>query len=87
MVSIVQLKAALMIVKPETLIGWHARVQAVWRWKSRLGRPRIPEVLLQLIVRMVRENPTWGQERIAAEHQVKLGCGFATRGAGVLAAR
>ncbi len=44
-----------------------------WRWKSRLGRPRIPENIRQLIVRMVQENPTWGEERIAAEMSVKLG--------------
>jgi putative transposase len=67
-------KAALMIVKPETLIGWHRKgFKLFWRRKSRLGRPRIPEVLRQLIVRMVRENPTWGEERIAAELSVKLG--------------
>jgi putative transposase len=67
-------RAALMIVKPETLIGWHRKgFKLFWRWKSRLGRPRIPENLRQLIVRMVRENPTWGEERIAAELSVKLG--------------
>ena len=49
------------------------RFKLFWRRKSRLGRPRIPEVLRQLIVRMVRENPTWGEERIAAELSVKLG--------------
>jgi len=27
-----------------------------WRWKSRLGRLRIPENLRQLIMRMVQEN-------------------------------
>jgi hypothetical protein len=63
-----------MIVKPETLIGWHRKgFKLFWRWKSRLGRPRIPENLRQLMVRMVRENPTWGEERIAAELSVKLG--------------
>lgn len=67
-------RAALMIVKPETLIGWHRKgFKLFWRWKSRLGRPRIPESLRQLIVRMVQENPTWGEERIAAELSVKLG--------------
>src|ERR1700739_94472 len=67
-------RAALMIVKPETLIGWHRKgFKLFWRWKSRLGRPRIPENLRQLIVRMVQENPTWGEERIAAELAVKLG--------------
>ena len=67
-------RGALMIVKPETLIGWHRQgFRLWWRWKSRLGRPRIPEDLRQLIVRMVRENPTWGEERVAAELSVKLG--------------
>jgi putative transposase len=65
---------ALMIVKPETLIGWHRKgFKLWWRWKSRLGRPRIPDDLRRLIVRMVRENPTWGEERAAAELSVKPG--------------
>jgi hypothetical protein len=67
-------RAALMIVKPETLISWHRQgFKLFWRRKSRLGRPRIPETLRRLMVRMVRENPTWGEERIAAELSVKLG--------------
>jgi putative transposase len=67
-------RAALMIVKPETLIGWHGKgFKLFWRRKSRLGRPRIPEELCRLIVRMVQEHPTWGEERIAAELSVKLG--------------
>jgi putative transposase len=67
-------REALMTVKPETLIGWHRKgFKLWWRWKSRLGRPRIPENLRQLIVRLVQENPTWGEERIAAELAVKLG--------------
>jgi transposase InsO family protein len=67
-------REALIIVKPETLIGWHRRgFKLFWRWKSRLGRPRIPENIRQLIVRMVEENPTWGEERIADELSLKLG--------------
>jgi hypothetical protein len=63
-----------MIVKPETLIGWHRKgFKLFWRWKSRLGRPRIPENIRELIVRMVQENPTWGEERVARELSVKLG--------------
>ena len=38
-----------------------------------MGRPRLPEKVRQLIVRMVKENPTWGQERVAAELSLKLG--------------
>lgn len=67
-------REALMIVKPETLIGWHRRgFKLFWRWKSRLGRPRIPENIRELTVRMVQENPTWGEERVAGELSVKLG--------------
>src|SRR5215831_6871696 len=67
-------REALMIVKPETLMGWHRQgFKLWWRWKSRLGRPRIPHDLRRLIVRMVRENPTWGEERVATELSVKLG--------------
>src|SRR5580704_9681958 len=58
-------KEALVIVRPETLIGWHRKgFQLLWRWKSRpRGRPRVPRNLRELILRMARENPTWGEER------------------------
>jgi len=67
-------REALVIVKPETLIGWHRKgFKLFWRWKSRLGRPQIPNSLRQLIARMVEENPTWGEERIADGLSLKLG--------------
>ena len=67
-------RSALMIVKPETLIGWHRKgFQLFWKWKSRVGRPRLPENIRKLIIRMALENPTWGQARVAAELSVKLG--------------
>ena len=44
-----------------------------WRLKSRPGRPPIPARLQALIRQMARENPLWGEERIANELQVKLG--------------
>jgi putative transposase len=54
-------KTALVIVKPETLIGWHRKgFKLFWRWKSRAGRPRLPENIRKLIVRMALENPTLG---------------------------
>jgi putative transposase len=67
-------KQALIIVKPETLIGWHRKgFKLFWKWKSRVGRPRLPENIRKLIVRMAQENPTWGQARVAAELSLKLG--------------
>jgi hypothetical protein len=42
-------------------------------WKSTPGRPPIPLDLQALICRMARENPTWGEERIANELLLKHG--------------
>jgi putative transposase len=68
-------KEALISVRPETFTGWHRQgFELLWRWKSRpIGRPRIPKNLRQLILTMARDNPTWGQARIAAELRLKLG--------------
>ena len=67
-------KNALVIVKPEKLIGWHRKgFRLFWKWKSRPGRPPISPEIQALIARMARENPTWGQARVAAELWLKLG--------------
>jgi hypothetical protein len=67
-------RQALVIVQPATLLRWHREgYRLFWRWKSRRGRPPIPTDLQALIRQMVRENPTWGQERIANELRLKLG--------------
>jgi putative transposase len=67
-------KNGLVVVKPETFIGWHRRAfQLFWRWKSRGGRPRLPKHVRALIAEMVRENPTWGEARVASELALKLG--------------
>jgi putative transposase len=52
----------LVIVKPETLIGWHRKgFKLFWKWKSQAGRPRIPENIRKLIVQMAQGNPTWAK--------------------------
>ena len=68
-------RQALVIVKPRTFIRWHRTAfRMFWRWKlGKRGRPPLPRNLRQLIAGMARENPTWGEERIANELQVKLG--------------
>jgi putative transposase len=76
-------RSALIVVRPETLIRWHrAGFRLWWRWKSRLGRPPIPKELRELIRRMARENPAWGQERIANELLLKLGLQVSPRTVG-----
>ena len=67
-------REALTIVQPATLLRWHRELfRLLWRRRSRPGRPRIPAELQHLIASMARDNPTWGEERIAAELLVKLG--------------
>ena len=67
-------RSALVVVRPETLIRWHrAGWRLLWRWKCRPGRPAIPLELRQLIRRLARQNPLWGEERIANELLLKLG--------------
>ena len=71
---------ALVVVQPKTLIRWHREgFRMFWRWKSRMGRPRIPEDLRSLIRQMARENPLWGEERIANELLLKLGIRLSPR--------
>jgi hypothetical protein len=65
----------LVIVKPETVVGWHrAGFRRYWRFLSRRrrGRPKITPELRNLIRSMVAENPTWGAPRIHGE-LLKLG--------------
>jgi transposase InsO family protein len=67
-------RQALVVMQPATLIRWHRQgFRLFWRWTSRHGRPPIPRALQALIRQMARENPTWGQERIANELLLKLG--------------
>ena len=69
-------REALVIVRPETVIGWHRKgFRAFWTWKSRRakpGRPPVHKDVRELIRRMCWENPLWGAPRIHGE-LMKLG--------------
>src|SRR4029453_16748029 len=67
-------RAAVVIVKPETVLAWHRRgFRLFWTWKSRRrGRPVIPPDVRALIRRMAEENPLWGAPRVHGE-LLKLG--------------
>jgi putative transposase len=65
----------LVIVRPETVIGWHrAGFRLYWRWRSRprSGRPKITAEIRLLIRRLAEENAGWGAPRIHGE-LLKLG--------------
>jgi putative transposase len=54
------------LVTPDTILRWHRQLIAQkWTHKRRSpGRPRVMEVIADLVVRMARENPRWGYTRI-----------------------
>ena len=71
----------LVIVKPETVIGWHrAGFRLYWQWRSRMGGgwPKISDEMRVLIRRLAEENPDWGAPRIHGE-LVKLGFAVSER--------
>jgi len=58
-------QSMLVIVKPETVIGWHKRAfKFYWRCKSRGGRPKISPSTIALIKRIHKENATLSPEKI-----------------------
>ncbi len=68
-------REALIVVKPDTLIGWHRLgFRLFWRRKSRVrqGRPLIPVETIALIEEMAIHNRTWQAKRIQGE-LLKLG--------------
>ena len=75
-------RSALVIVKPETVLGWRRRgLRLCWCWKSRSrkpGRPPINEEIRKLIRQMCQENLTWGAPRIESELRL-LGYAVAER--------
>ena len=56
------------IVTPDTILRWHRELVAKkWDYshlRCKVGRPRTEQEVVELIVRMAKENPTWGYDRI-----------------------
>jgi putative transposase len=53
---------------PDTILRWHRQLVAE-KWdcsdrRRRVGRPRVRPEIVELVLRMARENPTWGYDRI-----------------------
>jgi putative transposase len=56
------------VAKPNTILAWYRRLIAQKfdgsRQRSYPGRPAVQREIAELIVRMARENPSWGYDRI-----------------------
>jgi putative transposase len=58
-----------LLVTLQTLLRWHRQLMRR-RWTSpsaRVGRPSIDATTRELVLRLARENPRWGYQRIARE--------------------
>jgi putative transposase len=57
-----------LFIRPETLLRWHQDlVRRRWSYPHRRGRPAVTAELRALVVRLARENATWGYRRIHGE--------------------
>jgi putative transposase len=63
-----------LLVTPATLLRWHRElVRRRWTYPQRKpGRPPTARPLRELVLRLARENPRWGYQRIAGD-LIKLG--------------
>lgn len=56
------------VAKPDTILAWYCRLIAQKfdgsKYRSYPGRPSLKKEIVELIVKMARENPTWGYDRI-----------------------
>jgi putative transposase len=56
------------MVTPATLLRWHRRLVARrWTYGGRCGRPPVCEEIRALVLRLARENPRWGYQRMVGE--------------------
>jgi putative transposase len=58
-------------VRPDTVLRWHrdliARRHAAESRPKRTGRPRTVRSIRALVLRLAKENPSWGYRRVHGE--------------------
>jgi hypothetical protein len=63
-----RLKELATLATPDTLMRWYQRLIAQKfdgsKNRQQPGRPRVPEEVEQLVLRMAEENPSWGYRRL-----------------------
>jgi putative transposase len=56
------------VITPTTLLRWHRRlVTKRWTFARPVGRPAMRSEIRALALRLARENPSWGYQRIVGE--------------------
>jgi putative transposase len=65
------LRSVRLLVRPDTVLRWHrdlvARRHAAASRPKRPGRPRTVRSVRVLVLRLARENPSWGYRRLHGE--------------------
>jgi hypothetical protein len=56
------------IVTPDTILHWHRELVArKWDYcqqRQKVGRPPVSKEIVELVLRIARESPSWGYDRI-----------------------
>jgi putative transposase len=59
---------ATFVVTPAALLRWHRNLIArKWTYSKWSGRPSVPAEIRKLVLRLAKENPTWGHRRVQGE--------------------
>ena len=64
------------VAKPDTLLAWYRKLIGNKfdgsKFRKSSGRPRVDEETERLVVRMAKENPGWGYDRIVRSDDIVL---------------